>query len=153
MWKIGLMAPDDKVKVLFICIRNSGRSQIAEAYLKKIGGDRFEVESAGYNPGPISSLIVKVMEEDGFDLSGTKSKSAWDFFREGRFYNYVITVCDRAHEEECPIFPKPFLQLNWPYPDPESFTGTDEEKLEQARKLRDLIKARVGQFVEDIDKS
>lgn len=154
MGKIGFMASDDnKIKVLFICIRNSGRSQIAEAYLKKFGGEKFEVESAGYNPGPIPSMIVKVMEEDGFDLSGAQSKSAWDLFREGRFYNYVITVCDRAHEEECPIFPKPFLQLNWPYPDPDSFTGSEEEKMEQVRELRDSIKARVEQFVEDIDKS
>ena len=141
----------NKIKVLFICVRNSGRSQIAEAYLKKIGGDRFEVESAGYKPEPINDLVLKVMAEDGFDLSDKKPQSAWDLFKEGRLYKYVITVCDRAHEEECPIFPRPYVQLHWPYPDPESFTGTQEEKLEQTRNLRDLIRKRVEQFVEDID--
>nr|WP_321497482.1 arsenate reductase ArsC [uncultured Methanolobus sp.] len=143
----------NKIKVLFICVRNSGRSQIAEAYLKKIGGDRFEVESAGYKPEPVNDLVRKVMEEDGFDLSDKKPQSAWDLFKEGRLYKYVITVCDRAHEEECPIFPRPYVQLHWPYPDPESFTGTQEEKLEQTRNLRDLIRKRVEQFVEDVDNS
>ncbi|WMW25845.1 arsenate reductase ArsC [Methanolobus sediminis] len=148
-----MVSGNNKIKVLFICIRNSGRSQIAEAYLKKIGRERFEVESAGYKPEPINPLVLKVMEEDGFDLSSSKPQSVWDLFREGRFYQYIITVCDRAHEEECPLFPKPFLQLHWPYPDPETFTGSEEEKLEQARELRDLIMKRIEQFVEDIDNS
>lgn len=140
---------DNKIKVLFVCVHNSGRSQIAEAYLKKIGGDRFEVESAGYKPTNLHPLVQKVMEEDGFDLSGNKTQSAWDLFKEGRLFKYVITVCDRAHEEECPLFPKPFVQLNWPYSDPESFIGTEEEKLEQARILRNSIKENVEKFVEE----
>ncbi|MDK2825951.1 protein tyrosine phosphatase [Methanolobus vulcani] len=148
-----MVSDKNKINVLFICIRNSGRSQIAEAYLKKIGGERFEVESAGYKPEPINSLVLKVMEEDGFDLSGSKPQSAWNLFKEGKLYQYIITVCDRAHEEECPLFPKPFLQLHWPYPDPETFTGSEEEKQEQARKLRDSIKKRIEQFVEDINNS
>ena len=140
---------DNKIKVLFICVHNSGRSQIAEEYLKMIGGDRFEVESAGYKPTSLNPLVLKVMEEGGFDLSKKKTQSAWDLFKEGKHFKYVITVCDRAHEEECPLFCKPFVQLNWPYPDPETFTGTEEEKLNQARVLRDSIKARIEQFVEE----
>ncbi|WP_094228894.1 arsenate reductase ArsC [Methanolobus psychrotolerans] len=136
-----------KIKVLFICVHNSGRSQMAEEYLKRIGGDRFEVESAGYKPTSLHPLILRVMGEDGFDLSGKKTQSSWDLFKEGRLFKYVITVCDRANEEECPLFPKPFVQLNWPYPDPESFTGSEAEKLEQARMLRDSIKEKVEQFV------
>ncbi|MBP1909280.1 arsenate reductase ArsC [Methanolobus bombayensis] len=148
-----MMSDDNKIKVLFICVRNSGRSQIAEAYLKKIGSERFEVESAGYKPEAINPLVLKVMEEDGFDLSGNKPQSAWDLFKEGKLFQYIITVCDRAHEEECPLFPKPFVQLHWPYPDPETFTGTDSEKLEQTRELRDAIKERIEKFVADIDNS
>lgn len=144
-----MVSSDKKIKVLFICIHNSGRSQIAEEYLKRIGGDRFEVESAGYRPTVLHPLIEKVMEEDGFDLSGKKTQSAWDLFKEGRLFNYVITVCDRAQEEECPLFPKPFFQLNWPYPNLESFIGTEDEKIEQARALRDSIKEKVEQFVEE----
>lgn len=137
------------IKVLFVCVHNSGRSQVAEEYLNRIGGDRFEAESAGYSPEGMHPLIEQVMKEDGFDLSGKKTQSAWDLFKEGKMFNYIITVCNRAHEEECPLFPKPFTQLNWPYPDPGSFEGTEEEKLEQARELRDSIKKRIEQFVEE----
>lgn len=148
------MANDgSKIKVLFVCVHNSGRSQIAEEYLKRIGGDRFEVESAGYKPTSLNPLVEKAMEEDGFDFSGKQTQSAWDLFKEHRLFNYVITVCDRVHEEECPLFPKPFLQLNWPFLDPESFEGTEEERLEQARVLRDSIKERVEKFVEETDYS
>ncbi|WP_407356130.1 arsenate reductase ArsC [Methanolobus sp. WCC5] len=140
---------DDRTKVLFICVHNSGRSQIAEEYLKRIGGDRFEVESAGFKPTGLDPLIKQVMEEDGFDLRDKKTQAVWDLFREGRLFKYVITVCDRANEEECPIFPRPFVQLNWPFPDPAAFTGTEDEKLEQARTLRDSIRKRIQQFVEE----
>ncbi len=144
------MLPNDhKIKLLFVCVHNSGRSQIAEEYLKRIAGDRFEAESAGLKPAGLNPLVQKVMEEEGFDLSGKKTRSTWDLFKEGRSYNYIITVCDRAYEKECPLFPKPYVQLNWPFPDPGSFTGTGEEKLEQTRSLRDSIKARTEQFVRE----
>ena len=144
-----MVSKDYKIKLLFVCVHNSGRSQIAEEYLKKIAGDRFEVESAGSKPTSLNPLVQKVMEEEGFDLSEKKTQSTWNLFKEGRFYNYIITVCDRAHEEECPLFPKPYVQLNWPYPDPESFTGTEEERLEQTRSLRDSIKTRINQFIKE----
>ncbi len=139
----------NKTRVLFICVHNSGRSQIAEEYLKRIAGDHFEVESAGLKPTNLHPLVQRVLEEDGFDLSDKKTRSAWDLFREGKLYKYVITVCDKAHEKDCPIFPKPYTQLNWPFPDPESFTGNDEEKLAQLRSLRDSIKMRVQEFVKE----
>ena len=135
--------------MLFICVHNSGRSQIAEEYLRRIAGNRFEVESAGLNPTTLHSLVQRVLEEDGFDLRDKKPQSAWDLFREGKLYKYVITVCDKAHEKDCPIFPRPYTQLNWPFPDPESFTGTEEDQLTQMRSLRDSIKMRVEQFVEE----
>ncbi|WP_370574247.1 arsenate reductase ArsC [Methanomethylovorans sp.] len=138
-----------KIKVLFICVHNSARSQIAEEYLRRIEGDRFEVESAGLKPSSINPLVVEVMKEEGFDLRRKKTQAAWDLFRQGKLYSFVITVCDRKHEEECPIFPRPFVQMNWPFPDPETFTGTDEEKMQQMRELRDSIKERIEQFVEE----
>lgn len=139
----------EKIKVLFICVHNSGRSQMAEEYLKRIGGEKFEVKSAGFEPTEINPLVVRVMEEEGFDLSGKETHDAWNFYREGQHFNFVITVCDRKHEEKCPIFPRPFVQSNWPFPDPDEFTGTDEEKMEQVRNLRDSIRERVEQFVEE----
>jgi arsenate reductase len=138
-----------KIKVLFICVHNSARSQMAEEYLRRIGGDRFEVESAGLKPSSINPIVIDVMKEDGFDLRRKKTQAAWDLFRQGRLYSFVITVCDRKNEAECPIFPRPFVQMNWPFPDPETFTGTDEEKMEQMRTLRDSIKKRIEQFVEE----
>lgn len=144
------MVPESKkIKVLFICVHNSGRSQMAEEYLKRIGGETFEVESAGLEPTVVNPFVVQVMKEDGFDLSEKGTQAAWNLFRDGRFFNYVITVCDRNHEKECPIFPKPFTQLNWPFPDPDSFSGTESEKLEQMRTLRDSIKKKIEQFVEE----
>ncbi len=143
----------DKTKVLFLCVHNSGRSQIAEEYFKRIGGSNFEVESAGLQPTDINPFVLEVMKEDGFDLSEKKTQSAWELFKAGRMFRYVITVCDRAHEEECPLFPRPFVQLNWPFPDPRSFTGTEDERIQKTRQLRDSIKARVEQFVADLSDS
>lgn len=140
---------DKKIKVLFVCVHNSGRSQMAEEYLKRIGGERFEVESAGLEPTSVNPLVIAAMEEDGFDLSKKGTQAAWNLFKEGKFYNYVITVCDRTHEKECPIFPKPFVQLKWSFPDPETFSGTREEKLELTRSLRDAIKEKIEQFVRE----
>ncbi|MFH0788327.1 MAG: arsenate reductase ArsC, partial [Pseudomonadota bacterium] len=83
-----------KDKILFVCVHNSARSQMAEAWLKEIAGDRFEVESAGLEPGTLNPLAVEVMKEIGIDISGNQTKSAFDLFKEGRLYTHVITVCD-----------------------------------------------------------
>jgi len=144
---------DKKIKVLFVCVHNSARSQMAEEYLRRVGKELFEVESAGFEPTSVNPLVIAAMEEDGFDLSTKKTQAVWNLFREGKYYNYVITVCDRTHEKECPIFPKPFVQLKWSFPDPESFFGTDSEKMEQIRALRDDIRTRIEQFVEEITRS
>ncbi len=141
---------DEKIKVLFICSHNSGRSQIAEAYLKEIGGDRFDVESAGYDLRKIDPIVVEVMKEEGIDLNDKGNKDAWNLYREGRMFNYVITVCDRTTEKDCPLFPKPFNQLHWPFPDPSSFEGTREEKLEKTRTLRDELKRKIEEFIKHI---
>lgn len=137
----------DKIKVLFVCSHNSARSQMAEAYLNYFGGDAFIVESAGLEPGILNPYVVEVMKEDGIDISGNKTKSVFDFYKEGRLYNYVITVCDKETAERCPVFPGQAIKLNWSFPDPTHFTGTEQEILQQIRKLRDEIKIKIKEFL------
>ena len=138
-------------KVLFVCTRNSARSQMAEAFLNQLGNDRFIAESAGFKKGKLNPLVVEAMKEIGIDISNNETKSVFKLFKEGRIYHYVITVCDAANAERCPIFPGMTKRLNWSFEDPASFTGTDEEKLEKIRLVRDSIKIEVNGFVKNID--
>jgi arsenate reductase len=133
-----------KQKVLFICVHNSGRSQMAEAYLKKISGEKFDVESAGLEPAEeINPLVVKVMREEGIDISDNKTQSVFDLFKRGKLYDHVITVCDGAAEAKCPVFAGITKRWNWPFPDPAAVVGSDEEKLEKVREIRNMIKKRL----------
>ncbi|MCX8082487.1 MAG: arsenate reductase ArsC [bacterium] len=138
-----------KKKVLFVCEFNSARSQMAEAFLKKIAGDRFEVESAGLNPGTINPLAVEVMKEVGIDISGNKTQSVFELYKKGKRYHYVITVCDKGNR--CPVFPNTLQTLHWNFDDPAKFEGSYEEKLEQMRKLRDAIKQKIEEWVNTIE--
>jgi arsenate reductase len=133
----------DKIRVLFICGHNSGRSQMAEAFLDEMAGDQIHVESAGLEPKSVNSLVVEVMDEIGFDLSKAKSDSVFDFFKEGRLYDYVITVCDETAAGQCPVFPGITKRFHWPFTDPEALTGTHEEKLEALRGIREQIREKV----------
>jgi arsenate reductase len=129
-----------KIKVLFICQHNSGRSQIAEAYLRKFYGDRFEIESAGFEPAEeVNPIVVRVMAEEGFDLSDKKPQSVFELFKQGKLYEHVITVC-HDFESKCPIFPGITKRWHCPFPDPAAVKGTETEKLEKVRKIRDMIK-------------
>lgn len=139
-----------KKRILVICGHNSARSQMAETFLKEQGGDRFEVESAGLEPTQINPLVVTVMKEIGHDLSQNKTKSAFDFFKQGRLFDYVITVCDAGTDQKCPVFPGIVQRLHWPFPDPEDLLGTDEEKLAGVRNIRDQIKGKVSEWVKSI---
>ncbi len=138
----------EKPSVLFICVHNSARSQIAEEYLRQMAGDLFEVESAGLQPGELNPHVVEVLAEEGIDISGKKTQSVVDLYKSGKTYAYVITVCSREAEENCPIFPGPVRRLSWPFPDPSRFEGTPEEILDKTRKVRDVIKEEIRQFVE-----
>ena len=130
----------NKSKVLFICQHNSGRSQIAEAFLRAIYGSHFQIESAGLEPAEmINPFVVEAMNEVGIDLSGKKPQSVFDLYKQGRYYEHVITVCHDT-ESKCPIFPGITKRWHWPFPDPASVEGTDAEKLEEVRKIRDMIK-------------
>ena len=130
----------NKTKVLFICQHNSGRSQIAEAYLKKLYGDHFEIESAGLEPAEgVNPLVIRVMAEVGFDLSEKKPQNVFELFKQGKLYDHVITVCHDS-ESKCPIFPGITQRWHWPFPDPAAVEGEEYEKLVEVRKIRDMIK-------------
>jgi len=130
-----------KIRVLFICQHNSGRSQIAEAYLREIYGDHFEIESAGLEPAEaLNPLVVKVMDEVGIDLSKKKPQSVFGLFKQGRVYAHVITVCHDS-ETKCPLFPGITKRWHWPFDDPAAVEGNEAEKLNAVRKIRDSIKA------------
>jgi arsenate reductase len=142
----------EKTKILFVCVHNTARSQMAEAFLNAIGGDRFFAESAGLTPGTLNPLIVEVMKESGHDISNNKVKSAFDFYKEGKRYNYVIAVCDDANAERCPTFPGVMKPLKWPFEDPAKLKGTHEEQLHGARRIRDQIKSRIEQWLKEEEK-
>jgi len=138
----------EKAKILFLCTGNSARSQMAEAFLRKYAGDRFDVFSAGLEPEPIKPLAAKVMEEIGFDLSGHYSKDVSEFLGTAHF-GYVITLCDNA-ENRCPIFPGASIRLHWPFGDPAAFQGTEEQKLNKFREIRDQIRTRIESWLREI---
>jgi arsenate reductase len=134
------MTPDN---VLFVCVHNSARSQMAEAFLKQLAGDRLRVESAGFEPAPINPLVVEVMKEVGIDLSAKERQKVFDLYRDGKLYSYVITVCDQAAAERCPLFPGLVTRLHWSFEDPAAFTGTFAERLEKTRQVREAIRQQV----------
>jgi len=143
--------PDIQHKILFVCIHNSARSQMAEAFMKKYGGDHFLVESAGLEPGVLNPNIVTVMQEVGIDLSQKGTQAVFDLFRKGRLYNAVITVCDEASAERCPIFPGRVKRIGWSFPDPSAFTGTPEEILQKTREVGDEIEEKIKEFATQAD--
>jgi arsenate reductase len=132
-----------KKKVLFVCIHNSARSQMAEAFLNQVCSDTFEAHSAGLEPGKLNPVVVEAMREAGIDISGNQTKSVVDMIKSGQLFTYVITVCDEASAERCPIFPGVATRLHWGFPDPSALQGTPEQKLARTREIRDIIKAKV----------
>ena len=132
-----------KKNVLFICIHNSARSQMAEAFLNGTCGEEFEAYSAGLEPGNLNPVVVEAMQEVGVNISGNKTKAVFDMIGSGKMFAYVITVCDETSAERCPIFPGTTTRLHWGFPDPSSFQGTRDERLAKTREVRDAIKARI----------
>ena len=139
----------NKDKVLFVCVHNSARSQMAEALLNQMAGERFAAESAGLEPGVLNPLAVEVMREIGLDISHNKTKSAFDLFNEGKLYSYVITVCDETSAEKCPFFPGITSRLHWSFSDPSSFTGSWEERLEKTRQVREAIRQKITVWLKE----
>ncbi len=131
-----------KTKVLFLCIGNSVRSQMAEAFLRKYGEDQFDAYSAGTDPKGIHPNTERVMEEVGISLSNQHSKHVKEFMGKVHF-GYLITMCDEA-EKTCPTtFPGMGQRLRWSFEDPSAFVGSEAEKLEKFREVRDQIEQRI----------
>ncbi|MGD9947844.1 MAG: arsenate reductase ArsC [Desulfobulbus sp.] len=135
------------LNVLFVCEHNSARSQMAEAFLKRFGGDDFSVESCGLEAGVLNPLVIEVMDEIGYDLKNNTTQAALDLFKQGRSYDVVITVCSQKASELCPLFPGRALRLNWPFADPSRLEGDRETNLVEIREIRDQIKVQVEAFI------
>lgn len=135
-----------KAKILFLCTGNSARSQMAEAFLRKHGGEQFEAYSAGLEPKDINPYTSRVMEENGVSLSGQYSKHVTEYMGKVHF-GYLITVCGEA-EKNCPTtFPSISQRIHWSFEDPAAFVGTDEEKLTKFREVRDQIERRIKEWL------
>ncbi len=141
----------NKVKVLFVCVHNSSRSQMAEAFLNQLDGDRFQAESAGLEPGRLNPVVVDAMKEIGIDISKNTTKDVFEFFKQGRMFGYTITVCDEVTAERCPIFPGVTKRLHWSFEDPSLIEGTYEDKLIGTRVIRDQIKEKLKEWINEFE--
>ena len=126
---------------------------MAEALLKQLGGDTFDVESAGIEPGNLNPLAIEVLKEIGIDISKNKTKSAFELYKQGKLYHFVVTVCDEASAEKCPIFPGITKRLHWGFEDPSAFQGTWEEKFERTRNVRNTIETKIENWLQSIKHS
>lgn len=135
------------LRVLILCTHNSARSQMAEALLRSHAGDRVIVASAGTEATRVNPLAVRAMRELGTDLSGARSKHLNEFL--GQEWDYVVTVCDSA-AESCPVFPGRAERIHWSFPDPSAAEGTEEERLEVFRQVRDAIDRRMRGWVGEV---
>jgi arsenate reductase (thioredoxin) len=139
-----------KSNVLFICIHNSARSQMAEAWLNRICSDVFEAESAGLEPGTLNPLVIEAMQEAGIDISQKQTRAVFDVFRAGKLFSHVITVCDETSAEKCPIFPGITKRLHWSFPDPSALTGSHDEKMKRVREIRDEIRKKIEEWCGEV---
>jgi arsenate reductase len=133
-----------KQRVLFVCTENSCRSQMAEGFLRRHAGDRFEALSGGAQPTKLNPMAVDVMKEVGVDISGHRSKDVAEFL--GQNFHYIIRVCDKV-QEKCPVLPGAIWYLDWSFEDPAATEGTAAEKLAAFRRVRDQIEKRTVEFV------
>jgi len=135
---------DQPIRVLFVCTHNSARSQMAEGLLRALARDRFDVASAGTEATRVHPLAIRAMEEVEIDLTGHTSKTIDAFL--GQRWDYVITVCHNANER-CPLFPGETTRIHWGFDDPSQATGTDADRLETFRRVRDEILTRLHQWL------
>jgi arsenate reductase (thioredoxin) len=136
----------DKQKVLFLCTGNSARSQMAEAFLRKYGGESFEAHSAGLEPKGVNPLTVKVMDEIGIDISNQASKGI-EVYLGKMLFTYLITVCDDA-DKNCPtVWPGVRTRMHWSFEDPARFEGAEQQKLAKFREVRDLMEKKIKAWV------
>ncbi len=121
---------------------------MAEAFLKIFAGDRYEVESAGIEAGNLNPIVVDAMAEIDIDISDNETNNVMDFYKQGKDYDIVITVCDKKAASKCPVFPGEGDRYHWPFEDPSTLDGDYQDKLETTRKIRDQIKQKVLDFIE-----
>ncbi len=131
-----------KTSVLFLCVHNSARSQLAEGLLRAMASDRFDVFSAGSEPTRPHPFALRVLQDEGIDISSLRSKSVSGYL--DKSFDYVITLCA---EEICPFFPGQVTRLHWALPDPAAVEGNSEEQLEAFRQTAAELKRRLGEFV------
>ncbi len=145
------MPTDTKNKILFVCIHNSARSQMAEAFLNPafVLPTSWQ-QAAGLGPGRLNPLAVKVMAEIGIDISQKKTQSVIDVIASGESFTHVITVCDEASAEQCPVVPGGGIRLHWSFTDPSVVKGTDEEKLVKVRVIRDTINSKIESWCREV---
>lgn len=136
-------------RILFICVHNSARSQMAEAFANTEHPDVLEAHSAGLEPTGLNPLAVAAMAEAGIDISGQAASSVFDRYKDGEIFDYVITVCAEA-EEKCPVFPGIARRLHWPFEDPEDLAGADDAQLAGAMRIRDAVRAAVAELAAEI---
>lgn len=129
-----------KRRVLFVCTHNSARSQMAEGFLRALGGGHFDAESAGTEARGVNPLAIQAMAEAGIDISTHESKTIDRFVDQP--FDLVITVCDDA-AEACPVFPNARERRHWSFPDPSRATGADSERFAAFTAVRDAIRARI----------
>lgn len=129
------------MNILFLCVANSARSQMAEGLARHLFGDAAQVQSAGSTPAGVNPLAITVLAEDGIDISGHQSKSVDSVKTEG--LDAVITLCA---EEVCPVLPGRVERLHWPLPDPTAAPGTAEDRLQRFRDTRDELRSRLLRF-------
>jgi len=133
-------------RVLFLCAHNAARSQMAEALLRKHAGARFDVVSAGLEPTAIHPLTIRVLNEVDVDLSKGRAKGL-DGLLGKETFNFAIIVCERT-QKNCPhIYPFALQRLDWPFEDPAEAEGTEEERLQKFRDVRDQIEARILDWI------
>jgi arsenate reductase (thioredoxin) len=130
-------------RILVLCTGNSARSQMGEGLFRHEGQGAYAVESAGTKPSLVRPEAIEAMRELGIDISGHRSKSVDEFA--GQPFDYVVTVCDNARDA-CPVFPAGTARLHWSFEDPAAKQGTDQERLDEFRRIRDQIHARVRAF-------
>lgn len=141
------------IRVLFVCIHNSARSQMAEAFINTNFKDDMIAESAGIEPGSLNPVVVKAMQNIGIDISNNSTNSVQSFINENRQYDYLITVCDETSAERCPIYPGAGKRVHMGFPDPSALQGDEEFRLKETEKIRDQIKDQISLWAESVIKS
>jgi arsenate reductase len=139
-----------KPKILFVCVHNSGRSQMAEAFMRRVAGDVFDVSSAGIEPGVLNPDVVQAMAEIGYDISRARTKSIAEGEIAGNEYRHVVTVCAESEAAQCPIFPTAGRREHWFFDDPAAITSIDPAiVMHSVRAIRDRVLERVRTWAQE----